>query len=734
MVKDVATLLGRPLGLAALCVVSLGAVAPAHAQDTIDNSIRDSAVRNALGVDDVEDTGPASLEADEIIYDAEAQVVRARGDVQVFHGDRVLRADEIIYDAKNDRVSAKGDIRIINPDGSVMAADDATFDTELKNGLIRGAKAVLSDGQTRLAAVEGRRVDDKYTTLSKAVFSPCKVCEDDPTPLWRIRARRVVQDEEAHDIIYEDATFEVMGVPVGYLPYFRHADPSVKRRTGFLSPEIVSSGTIGDFVKTPYFWNIDPNRDLTVTPFIGFGDVFPSGSLEYRAWESLGKYRLGGSLAYNDSDESADELRGHFDGEGEFYLDNDIEVGFEALLASDDTYLRRYEFTSIDRTQSRLYAQRFTDTGFTSLEAVHYQSFRSDEPAGQIPEVLPHLEFEEVFDAPWLIGNVALSGDALYLERSGFEGRDTARLSSTLAWNGNYVTPQGVVLDATASVRGDLYHVNDDDVVGEGIEGRVLPLAALTTSFPLAKQTEDASHVIEPVASLVYAPYGGNPEGIPNEDSQDVELDELSIFDFNRFVGLDRWEDGPRATIGMRYRRLPVTGPAFDAEIGQTYRLKDSTTFSDGSGLRDATSDIVGAWNVSFEDLVSVGHRFRLDDSLDFDRNEVYASARLFDRVRFSGTYVSLSGDPEAGDRAEEDRQEAKMSAAIDLTQYWTVRGSARHDIENERFVNAGGGLSYADECFEVDLSVSRRFNSVNDAPATTTYGLAVRLKSLGVE
>ena len=89
----------------------------------------------------------------------------------------------------------------------------------------------------RLSAVEARRVDGRINTLSKAVYSPCRVCVEDPTPLWRIRARRVIHDETEKRIHYEDATFDVMGVPVAWLPWFSHADPTLDRASGFLVPE-----------------------------------------------------------------------------------------------------------------------------------------------------------------------------------------------------------------------------------------------------------------------------------------------------------------------------------------------------------------------------------------------------------------------------------------------------------------------------------------------------------------
>lgn len=705
---------------AALLVGAADASAQSREPSAIESVIGDRVALNGQTQD------AATLEADQIEFDSVNEVVVASGNVEVFYAGRVLRADQITYDQKTDTITAEGEITIVNTDGSVLAADSAEFDSRIRDGLVRGARAVLSDGQTRLAAVEGRRVDGRFTTLSKAVYSPCKTCVDNPTPLWRIRARRVTQDEQERDIIYEDATFDLLGVPVAYLPFFRHADPTVKRRTGFLTPEYNRSSALGHSVKTPYFWEIAPNRDLTITPFVSTREL-PVLELEYRAWESYGKYSIGGSYTWSD-DDLEEGSRGHFDGNGLFHAPLDFEVGFNALYASDDTYLRRYEFTNVDRAEIDVFARRYRDAGFIDIEATRLQSFREDEFAGSLPLVLPHVRIEQRVDAPIIGGEFGFYTDSLYLRRT--EGRDVGRLSGDLFWERNAVSEYGFVFDLHASVRGDLYAVEDDPTLGEGLEGRVLPLAAATASYPLGKVTTSAFHLVEPTAQIVGAPYSSNNDRVPNEDSQDTELDDLNIFSLNRFPGRDRIEDGPRATVGLRYVRTPLNGgPTFEASLGQTYRLRDNDSFSEQSGLRGELSDVVGAWSLTDLPHYAVGHRFRVTDGVNFRRNEVYAQVQPVDWARFEGSYVYVDADPVAG--STEDRSEFRASGELDLGEYWTVYGGLRRDLEEDRFVTADSGLRYSDECLEVDFSVGRRFNSVEDAPASTNFGLTIRLKTL---
>ncbi|MEM8697921.1 MAG: LptA/OstA family protein, partial [Pseudomonadota bacterium] len=209
---------------------------------------------------------PVTLLADEMTYDSRTGRLTASGNVEVYFGTRTLTADTITYDDTTRRISAAGEIVLRDPSGATVYASVAELDAELTDGLIRGAQSVIGD-QGKLAAVEGRRVEDRYNVLSKAVYSPCEVCSENPTPLWRIRARRIIHDEEAKIIHYEDATFDLLGVPIFWTPYFRHPDPTVERASGFLTPSFRVSSNYGYGAQIPYYQVIDDQSDITVIPF-----------------------------------------------------------------------------------------------------------------------------------------------------------------------------------------------------------------------------------------------------------------------------------------------------------------------------------------------------------------------------------------------------------------------------------------------------------------------------------
>lgn len=668
---------------------------------------------------------PVALVADSVEYDTATGRVIAEGNVEIFYGDRTLTADRVVYDSTTERLSAKDGIVLRDPSGATVFADFADLDTELQDGLVGGARAVMGE-QVKLAAAEARRVGARFNVLSKAVYSPCKVCADNPTPLWRIRARRVIHDEVEKVIHYEDATLDVFGVPIAWLPYFSHPDPTVDRASGFLVPEFRQSSIYGYGARVPYYWVIDDYSDLTFSPLLTTGDGVV-GVVEYRRNFESGSFTTAGSLTYNDY-EGSHAFHGHLEARGEFDLADDFKWGFDGIVATDNGYLRRYDFSDDDRLTSELYVRRYQDNGFFDATAVYFQSLRDDEPSGDIPVVLPVFDARHELPEALLGGDVGLFASSYLLLREA--GLDDSRMSIGADWERQEVLPSGVVLRGFSEVRGDLFVHNNFGAVESATEFRLAPLAGIEARLPLIYDMPGSStQILEPIFQAIVAPYGGNGSDIHNEDSTVTEFDETNLFDTSRFTGFDGFEEGPRVNLGLRYERISPGGLNFDASAGRVLRFRSADEFSSGSGLVNASSDWVGAWSASYDPYVTVRQRMRISDSFAVTRNEIGVDL-TFGPVGFSAGYIFLESDPTI--EAPDDRQELTGSARVQINRNWSISSNARRDLENGDFVEVGGGLTYANECCEIDFFVKRKFTESDDAPEATSVGVLVRLFTLG--
>ncbi|MBK0398850.1 LPS-assembly protein LptD [Limibaculum sp. M0105] len=703
------------------CIAAAGIASQAFAQSAIEE----------LGAETIDRDQPVALIADEVTYDTNTGRVTARGNVEVYYGDRTLTADEIVYDSRADRIEATGNIVLRDPAGATVYADLADLDAKLRDGLVRGARSVLGE-RAKLSAVEARRFEERYNALSKAVYSPCDVCEEDPTPLWRIRARKIIHDEEEKTIHYEHATLDVFGVPVAWVPYFQHPDPTVERASGFLVPSFQQSGNYGFGTKIPYYVVIDDRSDMTLTPFFTTEEGV-IGEFEYRRVFGTGSFIFSGSVTRTDytgesSFQGNVDTRGRFDAD---WLDEGARWGWDISTASDDAYLRRFDFSDNDILTSTVFVRNYWNDGFYDLTGLYFQSLRDNDPAGQIPRVLPEFEARREYADPYLGGEVGFFTATETLFRN--NGRDVTRFSLGADWEREEILPVGLALRGFAELRGDVFIVEDDPTRGDFTSARFAPYAGIEARYPLIWEESDgdAAHVIEPIAQFVVAPTGGNGSKYPNEDSQQVEFDETNLFEVSRFSGYDGFEEGTRATFGMRYERVISEGVRVDGTLGRIFRFEDADEFGVGTGLSGMTSDWVGAWSVSLAPYLTVRQRMRVDGDFDINRNEVFADFE-YGRVSLSAGYAFLEADPSTG--SPSDREEVNALAGLQLTPEWRLSGFLQRDLIADAFVETGGAITFQNECCAVDLFVRRRFTDSDDAPASTSVGVQVRLLTIGTD
>ncbi len=702
---------------------------------------------------------PVVLRADELTYDRDQGLIVASGNVEIAQGERILLADRLTYNQLTDAVTATGNVSLLEPSGDVVFASHFELSDQMKNGIARDIRILLAD-ESRFAANGAVRTDGTRTEMTKAVFSPCRLCPEHPDrpPLWQIKAERVVHDQERQNIVYRGAVLEFFGIPVAYTPYFTHPDPTVERRSGFLAPIIGSSSQLGLTMQTPYYFDLGPHRDATFAPIFTTDEgVVLTG--EYRQRTQTGKFEFAGSITRPERrNEEGDvvegrEVRGHIDGSGQFDLGDTWRWGFQAERASDDTYLNRYRFSSADTLTSRLYLEGSRGGSYAAINGYAFQGLATCDDPDETPLVLPIAEYKYLSEPGALGGRFSLDANVMALTHSAGSvvdkktpcptvvgsGASVRRFSISGGWSLPYLGRLGDIYTLSATLRGDLYWVDEVTVNPtadtprsfSGVTGRIFPQIALDWRYPWVRQTGTVRQVIEPVAQLALSPYGGNPDKIPNEDSKGFEFDDTNLFSLTRFPGLDRVDGGPRLSYGLRVGVYGASGGRTTAFIGQSIRPTGDDDFSPSSGLAGRVSDFVGRIVVSPSKYLDLSYRFRLgQDDLSVRRSEIDLTAGP-DWLRVKLGFLSLDEAP-----AEEDvgkRQEINVSGFAALGPNWSLTGRFRRDLTNGNTLRAGGGIAYEDECLFFGVEVSRRFiTPERDIGEGTSVRFTVRLRQLG--
>lgn len=690
------------------------------------------------GVPAAADPDEVQFAANAVSYDETTQVITAEGQVEITQDGKIVRANQVIYNLPEDKVTAVGEVVMLEPSGNVHFADRVELEQKLKNGYVKKLRSVLADG-SRFAAEEGQRIAGTKTVMSKASYTPCEPCKANPekAPLWQLVADKVTLDEVDHSVSYDNARFEVYGVPVAYTPYFVHPDGTVKQKSGFMPPKFLLDSQLGFGVGSNYYWAIDESQDATIGARV-FTKDNPQLLGEYRRRFDAAELQLNGSFTYSDSDEN-DKTRGHLFGKGLWELNDKWRAGFNAQVTSDDRYLRRYGISNDTVLENEIYAERFDDRDYFVARALAFQDIRISDRSADQPNILPELNASFMGDPNGLLGGRwDLDLSSLNLLRKG-NGQDVFRVSSGLGWQRRDVSSFGLVNVFNIKARTDMYEISDRDemslVGGSGGPHafRFYPLMHDELSYPMVRNFATTQMVIEPKVSVSASTRIKNDTDIPNEDSQDVQIDALNIFDDNRFPGLDRVEDRTRVTYGLRTGLYKDDGSMGEVFLGQSYRLDDkSNPFPEGSGLSDEKSDIVGNIIGRYRDRYSLNYKFQLgSQNLEAQRHELDGMA-MFGDLTLNTTYLYLRGLE--GTDLTDSRQQIYGDISYMMTEDWKLSTAARYDFsadeEGLRYTDLG--VEYVGQCASFGIRARRNFTYEDTGDNGTEITMQLGLKNLG--
>lgn len=694
------------------------------------------------------DQEPVDLEADSLSYDDGREIVTASGDAFLTQGQRILRANNMAYDLAQDEAVASGNVVLNEANGDIHLADTARYKNTLQDGYVQNLRTTLNDG-SNFRAEEGLHQGGTKTVMNKASYTPCEPCKADPEkpPTWGIKAREVEHDKEEHRVKYKDATFEALGVPIMYTPYFSHADGTITQESGFLAPSAGYRSELGGFVESSYYWAIAPDQDATLGMMV-MTEQAPLALAEYRKRWSEASLELSGGVTYSDRTESTagrreaenDELRGHVFANALWDMNDKWRSGINAQWTSDDQYMRQYDFTNEDVLENEIYAERFSGRNYASGRLIAYKDIRIREVEDQpnvVPEIIANFQGEPGA-VPLVKGSWYANNSLLGLTREGDE-QDLMRASTDLGWKRRFISDYGLLTSFRTSLRADAFFTNDRDnsPAGSGrsrsgTDVRVFPQAHMQTSYPMAKEYETFQAKFEPIFALTAAPNHIENENIPNEDSRDVQIDSSNLFEPNRFPGLDKIEDQSRLTYGIRSGLFGYGNSYADFFIGQSYRLDASNNpFPNGSGLENQESDIVGSFSGQYKDRYYLDYKYQLGSrDLAARRHEVNASAD-WNRFRLNGNYIFARALD--GTNIDETREQVEANAQFYLNENWRLTGGGTHDFgvdpgPRETYL----GIDYLGQCLFWSLTGQKNYTNDETGDSGTEILFRIGLKNLG--
>lgn len=721
---------------------------------------------------------PALLKADTVSYDTETDVITATGNVTITKEDLILRADTVTYNKKTKDMHAHGRVWYKEKTGDIYFAEHVDFSKETEHGFAKDIQGIMLDN-AKLAARTGQKIGNKRVIFVNGVYSPCETCKANPEfqPLWQIKANKIIHNKEEAIIEYHHARMEWHGFPFFYSPYFRHADGSVKRKSGLLKPEYGSSSDLGKYMSLPVYYAINNHSDATITPIFtsSQGTIFTG---EYRhLFKSAFLFFHGSytsSRTLNNLDKAAAPSspnrpahdRWHVFLYNRIHLDPDHLLTFDLNRASDTTYLRRYpvlpQGKTLEARQSVLTSyvglERFKPTHYASIEAFAFQTDNHKRAPFITP--LVNFEYESLpgrYQETWFATANILSLhriDPIVDPASDIYGAaDMNRLSLSGGFRVPYVSTWGDIWELKTALRWDYYGLKDFRTsptvltrLGEKKMTRFFPQASLKWSYPFVSYGSYAIWTVEPVVMISVAPQGGNQikkAGVatpfPNEDSQISGLDPTSLFIMNRPYGLDRVDRGSRVAYGLHNKWYFSNNRKILLFVGQSRRLDRRRVLSIYSGETTRQSHLITDTCFVPHERMFVRNRLMLDGKDLAVRISESSLGIDWGLIKTSATHAYINKKMLT---VERPLSQLRWSMTTKPFRGFSLSFSETRNLKpfkdpvslrkEKHYFTRSAGLSYENECLRATLALTRTTFNYQDIKPSTTVALVIDFKNLG--
>ena len=510
----------------------------------------------------------------------------------------------------------------------------------------------VENNDPRIAGVSSEG-DEKYTLINKGIFTSCK--KNNTCPSWSIKAKKIKHDRVKREIIYDHPIIRIYDIPVFYLPKFYHPDPSVKRKSGFLQPEINNSNILGSSFTMPYFKVISDNKDLTLSPIWFDTDTLMS-SLEYRQ-ENKNSTFLADFSAVNNYESYTTKKRNTL---SHFFLDFDLDLNLKEYERSNlnmnikkvskKNYLSIFEqyITKEEKVRPGDF-NKLENSIKLSLENENYvlesglnayDNLAVEKKSDRYQYVLPYYSFTKNISQNFLDGNISFSssGSNVLADTNALE----TNVINNFAYKSlDYISNLGLKNNFGINFKNLNSIGKKSQKYKSSAQSEIISLYNLDISLPLSKENEKSQNLLTPKLSFRF-----NPSDMKNYTSDSRIIDANNAFAINRLGFSDSYESGRSLTLGLDYNiewlnpqkkqkedleldeknknNLDQINNYFNIKLATILRDKEEKFVPSSSTINRKNSNLFGSINNKFSDNISFGYNFSLDNDFNtFEYNDI---------------------------------------------------------------------------------------------------------------
>ncbi len=678
----------------------------------------------------------------------------AEGSVELRSAGLVVRADSLSYEQAEDLAVARGNVRV-SRDGNVYSGPELQlrlqrFEGFFVNPTYRFARSGAGGSAERIDFL-----DDQRIIATGANYSSCP-SDGSGGPAWLLATDSIKLDFAANEGVAENAVLRFYGVPILAAPVLSFP-LSDERKSGWLPPGINLDSKSGLQVEVPYYWNIAPQRDATLTPVVSAKRGFGMDS-EFRYLEPRHKGEI--DLRYLPNDRITGGSRFALNAAGDADLPLDVQARARWLRVSDDAYWKDFP-RGVKSLTPRLLGSELALGSSSLADWATYARVQRWQVL-QDPSSVIEAPYERL---PQLGANYSKRADdgpevGVEFELNRFadprNGATLPRASGTrahsLGWFAWPLVMPGWTLRPKFAYNAAAYALEQPvtDALGQPVDGRrrmtrVVPTLSLDSAWLLERDAQwfgkAMRQTLEPRMLYVNTPYR-RQDNLPNFDAAAKDFNFDSIFTENAFAGVDRVSDAHQLTAGVTTRILDAQTGAEAMRLGlvQRYLFRDQLVTPDGSTLTQRFSDVlllgsttlVPHWNLdaSVQYNPDANSAVRSVVGVRYSPGPFRTVGATYRLVRGSSEQVELAWQwPMFGATPTPTSSSRSGSSGTACTGTWYSVGRSIYSTRDRRLTDSILGLEYDAGCWIGRIVAERQSTGVSEA----TTRLLLQLELVGL-
>ena len=576
-----------------------------------------------------------TLNSEDVLVDNKNQFIKSNKKSSLIDEDgNQIFLENFEYSLQKSLFKSIGSVEILDGKENKYEFSQVYIDTKKKEILGTDSKVFLNDDSFKVSPKNDPRIFSNTVNISKekskfnkSIFTLCEYREGDKCPPWSIQSKEMLHDNIKKTIYHKNATIKVYDIPIFYLPFISYPDPTVDRRSGFLTPSFYDTKNLGAGISIPYFFDLGLDKNLTLTNRLYYNEnpLF-TGEYHQVSKDSSLLADFGYTKGYQktSSKKKAGE-KSHFfskfvkNFESNNAHKNTLELNLQEV--SNDKYLKLYKIdsnlvdynnetleNSIDFTQER-------GNSFIGLNASVYETLKSDYN-DKYEYILPELVFNTNLFSEENFGNLEFQSNYRV------HNYDTNKLTNFLINDFNYESKDKIFSNFLntkflSNIKNINYESKNVDIYKNDPTSELFGSLGILSKINLQKFENNTKHLLVPKILVRMAP------GSMRQESDGTRLTTSNAFNMNRITNVNNYETGLSSTIGFDYSVKENDITKFDFSLAQIINEKENKKMSDKSSLNEKLSDLVGKSNLILNNNLTFEYGFSVDQNYnDFNYNE----------------------------------------------------------------------------------------------------------------